>query len=118
MSHLDPELAPVDELAERWSKVRDETRSRHPLETIRLMHDGAVLGGHNPPMADDVLAFDQAYTKSPPRYKSLIAVWYKGHGPSAQKAKRLGISRTRLYTEWKYALHYIRGQLRSQGVTI
>lgn len=115
---LDSELEPVDRLAGRWASGDRPTGSLHPLEAIRLLHDGAVLGGGHIPTPDDVLKFDECYMQSSVRDRSLITVWYTTGGSSEQKAKRLGISRATLYVEWKRTLSYFRGWLSAHGIDI
>ena len=113
---IDQELVRVDSLASRWaSGTRNGGGSLHPLEALRLMKDGAVLGGTVPPMPDDVLAFDQVYASSPARTKSVVEVWYRQGGSAKQKARRLNIARATLYLEWKTALSYFRGRLHAKG---
>jgi hypothetical protein len=116
---LDPELEDVDKLAGRWaSGDRSSGATLHPLEAIRLLHDGAVLGGGQIPTPEDVLKFDECYMQSSSKDRSLIAVWYQTGGSSEQKARRLGISRSTLYVEWKRTLSYFRGWLRAHGIDI
>lgn len=115
---LDPELEDVDKLAGRWASGERPSGSLHPLEAIRMLHDGAVLGGGQIPTPEDVLKFDECYVQSSPKDRSVIAVWYQTGGSSEQKAKRLGISRATLYVEWKRTLSYFRGWLRAHGVDI
>ena len=114
----DPRLKLVDQLADRWSRLGFEGGRLHPLEAMRLMHDGAVLGGTSAPMADDVLAFDQEYAKAPTREKLVIDVWYCSGGSALQKAHRMHISRATLYLEWKAALSYMRGRLHGRGIAV
>lgn len=115
---LDDELLPVNSLAVRWASGERPHGSLHPLEAIRLLHDGAVLGGGSIPTPDDLLKFDECFMQSSPRDRSVISVWYKTGGSSDQKARRLGISRATLYVEWKRTLSYFRGWLRAHGIDI
>jgi hypothetical protein len=115
---LDPELEDVDKLAGRWACGERDRGSMHPLEAIRLLHDGAILGGGHIPTPEDVLKFDECYVQSSTKDRSLISVWYQTGGSSEQKAKRLGISRATLYVEWKRTLSYFRGWLRAHGLDI
>ena len=114
----DPELKRTDALAYRWSRITYDRPKMHSLEVIRLMKDGAVLGGNLGVMGDDVLAFDQCYAVAPIKYKTFVSVWYKGDGSSLQKAKRLGMSRTSLYLEWKKTLCFFHGALLTRGLDI
>ncbi len=115
---LDAELRGVDALAERYYRNQHVRGPLHPLEAMRLMHDGAILGGAPIVMADDELAFDQIYATAPVRERSTMDCWYKGAGSAADKAKRLHISRATLYLHWKTALSYFRGRLHAKGLTI
>jgi hypothetical protein len=115
---LDPQLYPVDALANRWSSGERHKGSLHPLEAIRLLHDGAVLGGGAIPTPEDIMKFDQCFTESTPHDRSIISVWYKSGGSVQQKASRLGISRANLYIEWGRTLSYFRGWLRAHGLDI
>lgn len=117
-SGLDERLKAIDAIADRWSQSRYERGSLHPLAAIQLLHDGAVLGGGDDDIGDDVAAFDQAYSKAPVHEKAVIHVWYCTGGSAAQKAKRLGIGRTTLYLEWKVALQYMKGELRLRHINI
>ena len=115
-ARLDPQLAPIDRLASRWACGDREHGSLHPLEAIRLLHDGAVLGGGPIPSSIDLLKFDECFIASAPRDQAIIVVWYRSGGSSEQKAKRLGISRASLYIEWGRTLCYFRGWLRAHGI--
>lgn len=116
---IDEELEGIDQLAQRWSCGEREPQAMHPLEAIRLLHDGAVLGGSGPiPTPDDLLKFDECFLQSSQREKSVINIWYTTSGSADQKAKRLGISRASLYVEWKRTLSYFRGWLRAHGLDI
>jgi len=117
-ARMDPRLKATDHLADRWARSQRESGSLHPIEAIRLLQDGAVLGGAATVMADDVLAFDQVFAKAPYHEKAVIRVWYLGGGSAAQKAKRLHISRTTLYLEWKVALQYMKGELRLRHIDV
>lgn len=112
---LDPSLVKVDALASRWARGERESSPLHPLEAIRLLHDGAVLGGGRIPTPDDILKFDQCLNESPPN-RWIIVLWYQTGGSVKQKAKRIGISRAQLYIEWRNTLSYIRGWLHAHGI--
>lgn len=115
---LEPSLVPVDRLAASWARGDREGGRLHPLEAMRLMHDGAILGGAPPPPADDLIAFDQCYLQSTVMDRVLIDVWYKTGWSSDVRAKKLGISRTKLYARWKEVLNFYRGWLQSHGVKL
>jgi hypothetical protein len=84
---------------------------------MRLKKEGQVLGLD---VADEEALFhvDQAILRSPARIKSVLTVWYKNSGPAEVKAKRLGISRRALYTEWKMALVHLRATLLERGMSV
>lgn len=115
---LDSELKGIDQLAVRYYRGQFQGSKRHPLETIRLMHDGAVLGGAPKTMGDDELAFDQIRATAPKRERLTLDCWYTTSGSAAQKAQRLHVSRATLYLHWKAALGYFRGRLHEKGIQI
>lgn len=115
---LDPRLESVDRLAGRWALGEREHRSLHPLEAIRLLHDGAVLGGGPIPTPDDVLLFERCLHECASRERLVIQLWYCTYATAEHKAKQIGVSRATLYVEWKNALSYVRGWLRGQGLDI
>jgi hypothetical protein len=115
---LDTELRGIDSLAERYYRTQRSGGSIHPLEAMRLMHDGAVLGGATSSMADDELAFDKVRATAPLRERMTMDCWYTSGGSAAQKAKRLSVSRATLYLRWKAALGYFRGRLQEKGIHV
>jgi hypothetical protein len=115
---LDARLIGVDRLATRWAKDEQGTRKLHPLEAIRLLHDGAVLGGGPIPTPADIIKFDDCHRQSPPHDRAVIHIWYRTHAVAQVKADRLGVSRASLYIEWKNSLAYYRGWLRANGLDI
>lgn len=117
-TRLESGLRGTDALADRYYRRQLTSGTLHPLEAMRLMHDGAVLGGSTAPMPDDELAFDQIYATAPTREKATMDCWYKGGGSVQQKAKRLGMSRASLYLLWKTALSYFRGRLHAKGIDV
>jgi hypothetical protein len=115
---LDSELQNVNSLAERYYRNVREVAKLHPLELMRLLHDGAVLGGLIGEMPDDQVAFDQVRATAPRRERGTMDDWYQMGGSAAQKAKRRGVSRATLYLHWKSALGYFRGRLYEKGVKV
>lgn len=115
---LDAELQGVNNLAERYYRSVREASKLHPLELMRLLHDGAVLGGVIVSMTDEEVAFDQVRATSPRRERSTMDDWYQSGGSAAQKAKRRGVSRATLYLHWKSALGYFRGRLHEKGIKL
>lgn len=115
---LDVELQGIDQLAARYYRGQFSGGSLHPLEAMRLMHDGAVLGSSPSGMADDELAFDQVRATAPRRERLTLDCWYTTGGSAAQKAKRLSVSRATLYLHWRAALGYFRGRLHEKGIQL
>jgi len=115
---LDAELQGVNSLAERYYRNVREAAKLHPLELMRLLHDGAVLGGVLGEMPDDQVAFDQVRATAPKRERGVMDDWYTSGGSSAQKAKHRGICRATIYLHWKSALGYFRGRLHEKGIKL
>jgi hypothetical protein len=118
VTKLDAELRAVNDLAERYYRNMREATKLHPLELMRLLHDGAVLGGVLGAMPDDQVAFDQVRATAPKRERSTMDDWYTSGGSAAQKAKRRGVARATLYLHWKSALGYFRGRLHEKGIKV
>lgn len=117
---LDQELAPTDQLLDAWARDgrQGQGGGMHPLEVMRLLHEGQVLGSDKLSTDEILIIVDKTYLTSPVKTKALIDVWYKSSAPAQVKAKRLGISRAALYTHWKAVLWYFRGALRAQGLHV
>jgi hypothetical protein len=108
---LAPDLQPIDRVLTRWGKhERRPSMPIHPLEKIRMLHDGAVFSGPVPE-PDWILLIDSAVTKAPNEVRVLIVRWYCFADPVTVKAQRLGLSRASLYTHWHGALRYMQGSL-------
>lgn len=108
---LTADLQPVDRVLTRWGNYeRNNPTPIHPLEKIRLLHDGAVFSGPVPEQEWIVLV-DGVVTKAPQLIGALLRVWYCRNDPVAVKANRLGISRAQIYIEWRSALRYVQGAL-------
>jgi hypothetical protein len=117
---LDISLIETDNLLKRWAageRLSGERR-RHPLEAIRLLRDGAVLGGSDAPVAEEIMILDEIISTGPKDTKAFLEVWYGDSSPVSLKAQRLGISRTVVYTKHKEHLQYIRGRLHGRGVKV
>lgn len=116
---LDKELEPVDRLLARWARDKmPQGKPLHPLVAMQLMHDGAVLGSAPPGNQNELILVDQTVLKSPPRTKALLNLWYGTKTPTEVIASRIGVSRSTVYSEWSKALHYMRGALRAQGLSV
>jgi hypothetical protein len=117
---LSPELVPTDNLLDAWARDRWQGLGGglHPLEVMRLLHEGVALGKERLSTDDILIIVDQTYLQSPAKTKALVTVWYQDRGAVISKAKRLGISRSALYIEWKATLHYFRGAFRTKGLHV
>jgi hypothetical protein len=118
MMRIDSELIGINNVAERWAKADRQRPQLHPLEAMRLMHDGAVLGGGPRGIADDVAAFDEVYSKAPKATQQTIKVWYCNGLPVNLKAERLRVSRATLYARWREALRFMHGGLWVKGFRV
>lgn len=127
MFHVNPKATPephnsleeavhfVDSLLERFFKATYRGRALHPLEAIRLMHDGAVLGGGSSAFPEDLALVDRVIADAYIDTRAFLDIWYRDSSSVQQKADRLGISRTDIYKVWKQHLGYLAGALRTRG---
>lgn len=117
---LDVSLIETDNLLKRWAagERMGGGGGLHPLEAIRLLHDGAVLGGSDAPTSEEIMILDEIISTGPKETKAFLDVWYRNGSPVYLKAQRLGISRTVIYTKHKEQLQYIRGRLHGRGVSV
>jgi hypothetical protein len=117
---LDVSLIETDNLLKRWAAGErvGAGGGLHPLEAIRLLHDGAVLGGSDAPVAEEIMILDEIISTGPKDTRAFLQVWYQNSSPVYLKARRLGISRTLIYTKHKEHLQYIRGRLHGRGVNV
>jgi hypothetical protein len=116
---LDPDLIPTDRLLKTWAagEGKGARSPMHPLERIRLLHDGAVLGGAAP-LPKEVEICDLVVRTSPDRERLFIVTWYRDGSPVYLKAARLGMHRSTMYTELGKTLSFIRGRLHGHGVKV
>lgn len=117
---MDVVLIPTHRLCEQWAcNEGDNERSpMHPLERMRLLHDGAVLGGGDVPQPVEVKILAEIISKAPTDVHAFVRMWYCDHSPVYIKADRLGISRTTIYAELKGHLQYLRGRLHERRVKV
>lgn len=117
---LDVSLIETDNLLKRWAAGErlGGGGGLHPLEAIRLLHDGAVLGGSDAPESEEIFILDEIITTGPVDTKAFVNVWYRNGSPVYLKAQRLGIARSTIYTKHKEHLQYIRGRLHGRGVRV
>lgn len=117
---MDVVLIPTHRLCEQWAvNESDSDRSpMHPLEKMRLLHDGAVLGGGDAPEPVEVKILSQIISKAPTEVHAFVHMWFRDHAPVYVKADRLGISRTTIYADLKGHLQYLRGRLHERGVRV
>lgn len=122
--YLDDDLIQVDALGKRWAGWgNDKGSPLHPLEAMRLLHDGAVLGGGPTGMPSDVKAWDicleEAKADKAEEKAALLRIWYSRQGVSTQAlADKLRVSRRSLYENWKQGLWYMKGALKVHGVKL
>jgi len=113
---LAPELVGIHCLAKRWAKdVEFNIKSRHALERIQLMHDGAVLGGYHENFPPDQWAFQEVFQTADFKTQAIINLYYRDDAPVRVKAERLQVPRTKFYEAWKMALAYMRGGVSAKG---
>ncbi len=112
-SGLSGDLERVDRLLDRWGSYdrHGEPKPLHPLEAIRMLHDGAVLGGGSGQEPEWIEVVDSIVIAAPRDVNALLKVWYATGTPVSVKAQRLGISRAAIYVHWKGALRYVQGAL-------
>lgn len=114
---MDVALIPINRLCEQWAAGYDDTRATlHPLEKIRLLHDGAILGGGTAPLMEEIKILDEIISKAPTEVHAFVHMWYCDGAPVKIKADRLGISRATLYNDLKGHLQYLRGRLHGRGL--
>lgn len=114
-------LSAVDHLARRWASGEGASGERggmHPLETIRLLHDGAVLGAGPVGVPADIALFDECYRQADGYQQGVISIWYGNNWTVDIKAARLGVSRATLYRVWSDTLSSFRGWLKAHGLEI
>jgi hypothetical protein len=113
------ELIATHCLIKRWAYgERERGHTLHPLEAIRLLHDGAVFGGSDAPEPAEIEICAQVIKTSPESTQYFIKLWYQDGSPVHIKAARLGIHRSTIYIELKGHLQYIRGRLHGRGVMV
>lgn len=115
---LDDKLIETDALLRKWADMERERSPLHPLEKIRLLRDGAVLGGGDAPVPEEIMILDEILSSSPKETRAFVIVWYCDRSPVIIKANRLGISRAQIYIDLKENLQYIRGRLHERGVRV
>lgn len=108
----------VNALLERFYRCMRRSGQRlHPLETIRLMHDGAVMGGYDA-LPDDLVVLDRVISEAYIDTQLFLDAWYGNEDPVYLKAERLSLSRSAIYELWKQHLGYIAGALRARGAVL
>lgn len=117
---LDDSLIGTDALLRRWAQdeIVGQRSGLHPLEAIRLLHDGAVLGGSDAPIPAEIGILDEIIRTGPADTRAFVDVWYRDRAPVYLKAQRLGIARSTIYEKHKQHLQYIRGRLHGRGVKV
>jgi hypothetical protein len=116
---LTDELVKTDKICDRWARERRSPRDsvKCTLHNMVLKKEGVVLEGPHE-MSDESLLVDRIFLTSPRKTQAILVVWYDDGRPVPQKAKKLGISRATLYSQWKEVLSYVRGRLHGFGVDV
>jgi hypothetical protein len=127
---LDRELISTDALIRRWFRLewRSSPATLHPLEKIRLLHDGAVFGGGVPGKEPaDLAACSEIMDDLKRKHRraedgaslwDFAVLWYDDAAPIDEKARRQEISRATLYRRWRSLLIYFRERLRVKGASV
>ena len=117
---LPTNLRPMDELCVRWSQQAFdwEPRRANPIYYMMKQAEGAPLPSGEEVMSDDVLALDGCIRRSHHTVYALLYVWYCTGGSVEQKASRLNLSRSAIYSHWREYLQYLRGRLHHLGIQI
>jgi hypothetical protein len=112
---LDDRLAGIHELFEIVARP-DGGVALHALERLRLLREGATLGGDPrlglPPSHAallDCIAESEAYERA------FVKVLYWVRGAVAWKAAKLNLNKTKFYEERSRVLFDFRGAMRSKG---
>jgi len=114
---IDPKLAGIDRVGKRWGRSDAMRQQLHPIERMRLLHEGQVLGsgGDGDKLPGDVAAWIDAHMLAPKETQYLLKVWYCGPAPIFLKAQRCGCSRATLYRRWEQALVFMQAELKKAG---
>ncbi len=117
---LDPVLQPTDRLLDIWAREDRPVRGGglHPLEVMRLLQEGQVLGAESLTNDEVMIIVDQSILRSPQDVQAFLRVWYKQPSPVYIKAQRLGYSRTAIYGRWKEVLSFMRGTFHAKGLAV
>ncbi len=119
-AQLDPALQPTDRLLDIWARDDRPVGSGglHPLEVMRLLQEGQVLGPESLTNDQVMIIVDQAILRSPADVQDFLKVWYKQPTPVIVKAQRLGVSRTGVYELWRNRVWFMRGMFRAKGLAV
>jgi hypothetical protein len=121
IASLEDALIPVDALGMRWAAWgREKGSTLHPLEAMRMLHDGAVLGGGPTTMPEDIKAWDAVIESDLLEWAhaELLKTWYTRAVPVHVLADRLRISKPTLYKNFGIALACMRTALRTRGMRL
>lgn len=118
--NIDWKLAGVDQVGKRWARSDAARPTLHPIERMRLLHEGQVMGGGGASgkLPGDVAAWIDCHAVAPPILKSVLTVWYCGPAPVHLKAARCGCSRATLYRRWSEALEWMQGEMKGKGFSV
>lgn len=116
---IDPKLAGVDRVGKRWARSDAARAQLHPIERMRLLHEGQVMGGSTfVGLPQDVAAWIDAHMAAPQEIKAVLTVWYCGPAPVYLKAQRCGCSRATLYRRWEKSLEHMRDEMKKAGHSV
>lgn len=116
---LDTDLIGVDKLGKRWGKFGLQPGTLHPLEAIRKLREGAVLGGGSRDIPQDIAAWIDCHSAADRQISHLLTVWYCTHWTSRQVvADRIGCSRATVYNRRTNALWYMKAALKAKGFSL
>lgn len=117
---LDESLKGIDALCERWAIQTKDYYGGSASSIWKIMREreGAGMSGGGLIISADVLCLESVLVDAEDRYLLMVKVWYGSTSSVDQKAKRLGMSRTELYGQWRRTLEYLRGRLHAIGVNV
>jgi hypothetical protein len=110
---LDDRLVGVDKVFRMLARP-DGKCTLHALEAMRLMHDGAVLGGGPMGLPADQAALLDCLLVAPAYESGFVKVLYWMRGSVKWKCDKLGIGQTKFNKARDGVLSYFRGQMHQK----
>jgi hypothetical protein len=108
---LDPQLAIVDEMLQRWAA---SVGTGLPIDPEK--YDPPNKARPEPLDDETAVIVDRLVMRAPKPFPRLINDWYRSQYPREVIAHRIGVSRSALYVEHRSALWYLKGRLHEAGV--